>query len=286
MVCSFKIYGDCILMTFADGKISTLAKLLEPYLRQQIRELLGPISAKNLHAKTYIQGGEFPQEDKAPESYLYPGTQTGEDAVALSAQIWDWDASETAQADRSAVIGYFSATTEPAATDSIAWGWDGKCYKNPCSVSGGFEMYDKFESQAARYTESKKIVMSSSWQTVANIYSREFMHVWAWYEDLLWNTSGFHAYVSGIEVDAQRSYAYKITATTKLRYGSMSLLQSEITTLYESDSNLDIRVVANDTSDSLEFQVIDSGNSGRSVKWCIHVRTSEAIGTSAYHDDW
>ena len=115
---------------------------------------------------------------------------------------------------------------------------------------------------------------------------REFMHVWADHPDLLWNTAGFHAYISGIEVDAQRSYAYKIIATTKLRYGSMSLLQSDVTTLYESDSNFDIRVIANDTSDSLEFQVIDSGNSGRNVKWCIHARTSEAIGTSDYHDDY
>ena len=270
-------------MGFADGKITTLVKLLEPYLRKQIRDILGNTGGVKRTGLTYVQGAEFYQDDRSFESYLYPGTQIGEDAVNLQDDYWDWDASETTQAARSVAITAFSGQTDPTATDSIVWGWEGRTYKNPCSVSAGYEMYDKFESQAARYTESKKIVMSSSWQTIGSIYMRGFMHVWASYPDIEWNTTGFHAYVSGIEIDAVRSYSYKVIATTKLRNGSMSLLQSAVTTLYESDANFDLQVVVNDSTDALDFQVKDSGNSGRSVKWCVHARTSEAIGASIYH---
>ena len=264
-------------MGFADGKITTLVKLLEPYIRKQIRDILGDTGGVIRLGDTYVQGGLFAEADLS-------GGYTGTDAVNLSHDGDWWSIElETAQAARSAVIGVFSCATESAATDSIAWGWSGKCYKNPCSVSGGFLMYDVFESQAARYTESKKIIMTDSWQTIGSIYMRGFIHAWADVPDEEWNTAGFHAYISGIEVDAVRSYSYKAIATTKLRNGSMSLLQSAVTTLFESDANFDLQVVVNDSTDALDFQVKDTGNSGRSVKWCIHARTSEAIGASIYH---
>ena len=272
-------------MSFADSKISTLAKLLEPYLRQQIRELLGPIRAKNLNATTWIQGGQFYQEDGAPASYLYPGTQTGEDAANLTGWGgWDWDESETAQAERSVVMGAFGCMTKPEATDSIAWGWDGVTYKNPCSVSGVYRMYEWAESQAARYTESSKVEMSSSWQTIGILYFRaQVQEFWGIYPDDEWHTGGIHAHISGVEINAQRSYAYKVIATTKLRNGTMTLLQEDVTTLYETDANFDVQVIVNDSTESIDFQVKDSGDSGRSVKWCIHARTSEAIGRPFYH---
>ena len=276
LVCSCAHIGDKFLMSFANDKISTLAKLLEPYFRQQIREQLGPLRAKNLNAKTYVQGGEFHQEDLS-------GGYTGEDAVNLQDDKWDESEDETAQAERSVTVTGFGGLIEPAAKYSVVWGWGGKCYKNPCSVSAGFQMYDMFESQAARYTESSKVTVSSSWQTIGSIYLREFTHALAMRPNDMWNTAGIHAYISGIEIGAQRSYAYKVIATTKLRNGTITLLQSAVTTLYETDTNFDLQVVVNDTTDALDFQVKDSGNSGRSVKWCVHARTSEAIGASDYH---
>ena len=263
-------------MSFADGKISTLVKMLEPFLRQQIREILGPFTGTGADRYTHIQGTPFPEWDLS-------GGYTGTDAVVLTPDGYWWDQWETAQAARSAILGAFSCMTETVATDSIAWGWAGKTYKNPCSVSAGYMMYDLYESQAGRYTETRKRVMSSSWQTIGSVYLRQFMHSLAGNPDDLWNTAGFHAYISGVEVDAVRSYAYKVIATTKLRNGSMTLLQSDVTTLYETDANFDLQVVVNDATDALDFQVKDSGNSGREVKWCVHAKTSEAIGASIYH---
>jgi len=263
-------------MGFADGKISTLVKLLEPFLRKQIRDILGDTTGILRDGETYIQGTPFPQVDLS-DGY------TGTDAVVLTPDGSLWDESETAQAERSAILGAFSCFTEPTVTDSIAWGWAGKTYKNPCSVSAGYMMYDLYESQAGRYTESSEITMSDSWQTIGSIYMRGFTHIWADVPGEEWNTAGFHAYIAGIEIDAVRSYSYKVIATTKLRNGSMTLLQEDVTTLFETDANFDLQVVVNDSTDALDFQVKDSGNSGRSVKWCVHARTSEAIGASIYH---
>ena len=263
-------------MGFIDGKITTLVKMLEPYLRKQIRDILGEANGARRAAETYIQGGIFPEADESEG-------QIGTDAVHLMPDGWWWERSETANAARSAVIGAFSCMTEPQATDSIAWGWSGKTYKNPCSVSAGFMMYDVFESQAARYTESRKRTMTSSWQTIGSIYMRGFVHDWALVPEEEWNTAGFHAYIAGIEIGGARSYSYKVTATTKLRNRSMTLLQSDVTTLYESDANFDLQVVVNDSTDALDFQVKDTGNSGREVKWCIHAKTSESIGASVHH---
>jgi len=276
VVCSCAYIGDKFLMGFADGKISTLVKLLEPFLRKQIRDILGDTTGILRDGETYIQGTPFPQVDLS-DGY------TGTDAVVLTPDGSLWDESETAQAERSAILGAFSCFTEPTVTDSIAWGWAGKTYKNPCSVSAGYMMYDLYESQAGRYTESSEITMSDSWQTIGSIYMRGFTHIWADVPGEEWNTAGFHAYIAGIEIDAVRSYSYKVIATTKLRNGSMTLLQEDVTTLFETDANFDLQVVVNDSTDALDFQVKDSGNSGRSVKWCVHARTSEAIGASIYH---
>jgi len=261
-------------MGFTDNKISSLAKALEPYFRQYIREILGNNTSDG-EDYTWVQGGYFDRVDISGV--------VGQDAVQLSTDQWWWETNEQPQAARSLNLGS-GCKTLPDATDSIAFGWNGINYKNPCSVSAGYTMYDIFESQGVRYTESAKVTMTSSWQTIATLNFRGYMHEWAYNPQDEWNTAGIHASISGIEIGAVRSYAYSVIATTKMRNGVMTLLQDDVTTMYEDDANFDLQVVVRNP-ECFDFQVKDSGDSGRSVKWCIHVRTAEAIGHSGVTQD-
>jgi hypothetical protein len=58
-----------------------------------------------------------------------------------------------------------------------------------------------------------------------------------------------------------------------------AIVQSIVTTFYTDDANFSLR--ANSDSDLLRFEVMDSGNSGRTVKWVVKCETAEATYNTA-----
>ena len=45
----------------------------------------------------------------------------------------------------------------------------------------------------------------------------------------------------------------------------------------QTDVNFDAQVIGNDTTDSLDIQVRDSGASGETVRWVATVKTAEVV---------
>lgn len=71
--------------------------------------------------------------------------------------------------------------------------------------------------------------------------------------------------------------AYRLTGVISNPNGTISLLVTSVTTVYEDDANFAARAVAVDsTTDYLSIQVTDAGGSGETIYWVANVRTSQA----------
>lgn len=92
-------------------------------------------------------------------------------------------------------------------------------------------------------------------------------------EDSAWN---FRIQLIGLTSGAAQRWSYDVRGTVVNDGGTVTVLESAVTTCYESDSAYDAQVVANATYDSLDLQVRRSGGTSYLIRWVAVVEVAQA----------
>ena len=83
--------------------------------------------------------------------------------------------------------------------------------------------------------------------------------------DTVWN---FECLIVGTTEGCTKSFAFKVVGIIENDDGTVSLLASTVTTIYDTDDeSFDARANANDTTNKLEIQMQDSDGGGDTVRW-------------------
>jgi len=90
--------------------------------------------------------------------------------------------------------------------------------------------------------------------------------------DTVWT---FDCLLVGTTAGCAKSFGFAINGVIENDGGTTTMLASNVTTIYEDDSDFDAQAVADDTNDSLRIQVKDSTSGGDTVRWVAVVRTAE-----------
>ena len=256
-------------MEYSDQELSTISKLLEPYFKRIIMQFYGgwiAADGESLVTDKYegwggigmaINGTVFPSDDLT-------GGARGWGAVDLQLNPSN-DPALCAQANFSFIAGGENNNIHATAEAAVAGGSGADVPQNAKAafVMGAY-LVEPGDCQTGRYTFGKSITMSSGWQDIASLYMEP--------DD---KAVAFEARITGFEQGGANSFAYRIEGLAENDGGTMSILASTVTPEYEDDANYDVQVVANGSSDKIDFQVTDSGNAGRVCKWCLRIDTAE-----------
>ncbi|MBN2002804.1 MAG: hypothetical protein JXA21_05560 [Anaerolineae bacterium] len=90
----------------------------------------------------------------------------------------------------------------------------------------------------------------------------------------LWN---FTVKIVGLTNGAAQRWSYDVSGTIVNDGGTVALLESAVTSRYESDSAYAARVVGNNTDDSLDIEVSRSGGSTYTIRWVAVVEVVQVI---------
>ena len=85
----------------------------------------------------------------------------------------------------------------------------------------------------------------------------------------------FEAQVIGVTADCGKIFSYLVNGCIKNVGGTVTLLASNVTTIYEDTGTFDCEVVANATSDSLSIRVWDTGSGGDTVRWVATLQLTQ-----------
>lgn len=261
-------------MGYEDQSLSTIAKKLEPFFLRSLAQFAGGYlgaDGETIIGKKFAGG--FPGGSSIHGTSWEPRDSSGKiatDAVDFYKFPDEYDQDFTCLAERSVNLAHTRSVIKTGAVNAAMFsGYDGIINANEanCALLIGTNVGAVDGAmQAKRYTEGKQLTMSSSWQSIATkMYLRT---------DTLW---AFRAIVAGIETGAARSYGYKIEGAISNDGGTTTLLAQTVTTIYEDDANFDCQAAADNTNNALLIQMIDSGNSGRTVRWCSRVNISELV---------
>jgi hypothetical protein len=152
-------------------------------------------------------------------------------------------------------------------------------------LGGFFGLADKYAQQAHANTRFAAVGDSQSSKFVA---SRLATHSdAAWYtlfldniDDLLTIATDtvwtFRAQIVGTTQGCTKSFGFEITGVVENDGGTVTLLASTVTTLYDGDdASFDARALADDANNALLIQVQDADSGGDIVRWVASVQTTE-----------
>ena len=88
----------------------------------------------------------------------------------------------------------------------------------------------------------------------------------------------FHVLIAGATSGLAKSFSFIIEGAIKNDGGTTTLLNSTVTTVYDTDdTSFDARVSADDTNDALLIEVSDADSGGDTVNWVAKISTVEII---------
>lgn len=86
----------------------------------------------------------------------------------------------------------------------------------------------------------------------------------------------FRIMIVGTDDAQSKTFSYEIVGNIERDASNNTTLNgSSVTTIYESDSDFDARVIADDTNEALEIQVQDATSGGDKVRWVARVELTE-----------
>lgn len=294
-------------MAGIDNTLSSLARKLEPYIIAAVRRVIGNsgASADALADTGYttIMSRKFLKD--SPD-----GAHGG--AAADFGSVWNGSTYESgARATGSTVLASFNSIVYSGAnygvvggyychitgtgSENIAIGhtchadnsWGGAMVigagghqSNNYCITIGNSSLDNGDVQASTYSVGggEPLAMSNAWQAIEHVYGVSGLEVGgALWEYQAWT---FSILLTGAEYQLGKIYSYKIDGVVKKATTTPAIVMSVVTTLYTDDQNFGVRV--NSAGGLFTIEVIDSGNSGRYVKWSARCDTAEVAFESTY----
>jgi hypothetical protein len=237
-------------------KLTTLARRLEPFIRNMIREMIGEMKSGQsaIDNKTYIHGTGFDRDDKTGDR--------GTNAVDL--QLENVSDTKVAQGNYSAILAGQDNETTSTATNSVAAGYGAKV-ELPMAIGLGYYQLDYGDVQSYFVSLGDyETTPGSSWRVIASLDVPT---------DTLWTFSALYAVT---EQGCAQSWSYRVEGAVENDGGTTSILAQTTTTIYEDDANWDAAVQADDSADELDFLIKDDGNSGKNVMCSVCVTMAQA----------
>lgn len=256
-------------------KLSDLGSDLEYDIIKLIKQIIGDRqfdTSSNTGDLTWIQGTPVPVDDASGNR--------GSDAIDL--QLWTDQDTEVAGGDYSGILCGGENTIESQGDGAAILGGFNN-YIGDGSAGGDFSLaagtgaiaisdhqfafgsyYSVYgDAQASWHTQSSTMAITDSWN---DLFSFDVP------TDTTWT---FLALITGIRQGATESFSYKVEGCIENDGGTVSLLASTVTTIYEDDASYALQAVADDSSNELEFQLQDTDNSGASSRWHCALHVSE-----------
>lgn len=157
-----------------------------------------------------------------------------------------------------------------------------------CTLSSWYAVADKYAQVA--HASGRFVVAGDAQGTIQFTARRAVAHSDAnWHElfldgafaaermtiatDTVWT---FDALITGTTLGCTKSFGFRIEGTIENDGGTMTLLNSTVTTIYDGDDvSFDARASADDPNNALLIEVQDSDGGGDGVRWMATIRTAE-----------
>ena len=248
---------------FFEGKLSTLARRLEPYVRKWVREILGENDGKSVGNITYIHGTGFPKLDElgtrgqknvgGDKDYRYSDFQLNRD-----------NDDEVVGGEFGYILGGVANKTYWKA-DSVIGGRGGYIVDNESWVMGNY-----FSTPGDGQTHwmimfgEEYYYPSENW---GPLYSYAL-------EDHANHTMLFNAYFAGHDViDGSKCWHFMLDAVVTWNgTGTLSIVWQRSTEIYSSGDGVDVRIGAG-YGDGITYEAYSDCYQG--IRWFVHARISE-----------
>lgn len=158
---------------------------------------------------------------------------------------------------------------------SRAFGKDAKADQHFMVAYGGQKFFSKGDAQWVQFICRQAITHSDdSWTTIGLATSSSVGPIIP--ADTAWT---FEAQVVGATVDMGKVFSYLVNGTIDRIANTTTLRASNVTTLYETDTDFDCQAVADDTNEALSIQVKDSTSGSDAVRWVATIKLTQITFT-------
>ena len=251
-----------------EGKLSTLARRLDPFVRKWVREILGEQGGTPGGGMTYIQGTGFPVNDESVIGRGQSGVGGERDYIYGDFQLNRENDEEITRGDSQKILGGQNSSTTWWAdsvgggngsyvSDDMAWAMG-----NKFSVPGdgqtmwqcmfGEEYYGGYPSGGA-------------WAPLYNYY---------FYDTPVNHTLLFNSYFAGHSVyDGTKCWHFLLDAIiTWNGEGTCSVVWQNSTEIYSDGDDVDVRIAPSYTG-AWGFEAYSTVYQG--IRWFVHSRIAE-----------